>query len=260
MLKRGILVAALGVALSDCTHGNGVFQPPAQVEIPLEALVDSFGELSDSTGVQVLDWPWVAALSETGRFLAIGDRSYPYLRILDRESDSAWSFGLPGEGPGELGQPRAVEFVGDSALLVLHRQRLEVFGVTGEWQRGFPLSVLPFSVLTVTIGCSGKLYAYGALSRRRGIESTSWVHELKLGPEISAEPRLTIPGPGWPGYAGQQLGFDGARDGILIWHRYSHPEVGYWLPCDGAVPTVWSHSASKEVGEKTLSPGGRSGS
>jgi hypothetical protein len=220
------------------------FPPPARVEIPAEAVVASFGSLSDPSEMEVLTTVWLAALSETGRFLAVGDRAAPFLRVLDRETDSAVSFGAEGRGPGEILRPLALDFHGDSILLVLAGGRLERFGTTGEWLGGRPLTGLGLQVTSMTAGCGDGIFLYGVPGNHRRLDTVPWLHEVDFGPEPSAETRLEIPGRGYDFGWGGLHGFDGTKEGLVLWHMFKEPQVGYWLPCDGGQAKIWSHTAS----------------
>ncbi len=244
-MKRQLLLPLLMLAAA-CS-GEEAFPPPARLAIPAEAVLASLGELNDTAEVQVLASVGVAALSETGRFLAVGERAVPpFVRVLDRETGRAWSFGPRGRGPGELTSAYSLGFLGDSVLLVLNHQRLERFRVTGQWLGGHRLSDTGLLVSAITVGCGGRVFAYGAPAGRdtRSRDSVPWVHELELDPSVSSTDRLWIPGPAGQSW-GALFGFDGSADGLLLWHKFRKPEVGYWIPCDGREPTVWSHTVSR---------------
>ena len=243
----------LASGVGGCGAEEETFDPPARVAIPPEAVVASFGEISDTTGIQILVSAWVAALSESGRFLAVGDRSPPFLRILDRETGARRSFGPKGQGPGELMSAYGLDFLGDSMLLVLSAgQRLDRFTVEGEWLAGHRLQETGVSVMSIAVACGGRVFAYGVPLGDRQMDTVPWLHELELGPDVSAETRLRIPGTGYLVGWGGLYGFDGNADGVLLWHRAREPQVGYWLPCDGSAVSMWSHTVSREVVERMM--------
>lgn len=239
-LRLAVLVVTFGCAPEE------VFLPPARLAVPPEAVLVSFGVVEDSTGVHVLARPWVAALSESGRYLAIGEYAAPpLLRVLDRETGEAWSFGPRGRGPGELLSAHAVEFLGDSVLLVMSGQRLERFSVDGRWLAGYRPVEAGLTVVAIASGCGGRVYSYGAPVDARGLDSVPWIHELQLGPMVSSRPLFWTQGHAPRGW-GDLHGFDASEEGILLWHKRVEPEVGYWIPCDGSDPTVWSHAAAPQ--------------
>lgn len=258
MSARSLLALVAVVVTAGCSPEEG-FVPPARLDIPPQAVVASFGELEDSTGVQVLARPWAAALSESGRLMAVGEYAAPPLvRVLDRATGEVWSFGPRGRGPGELLSVHALEFLGDSVLLVLSGQRLERFTVAGKWLAGHRSADLGLVVSSITSGCGGRVFAYGVPTDRPGRDSVPVVFELGLRHDPTVEARFWIPGrAGWA--QGALQGFDGGDHGVLLWHKFSEPEVGYWIPCDGSEPTVWSHAASLDEVEAVISLGGRGG-
>jgi hypothetical protein len=248
--------------ISSCSLGEEVYQEPMRVVIPEEAVTVSFGELEDASGLQILTTAWVAALSETGRFLAVGDRADPFLRVLDRSSNAVTRFGEKGGGPGELRSAYAVDFLGDSIVLVLNGgSRLERFRPSGEWVSGHPLSGTGLLVFSVATACGGEVFAFGVPSGHRGLDTIPWVHELLFSSGIEAAERLSIPGKGYRIGWGGLNGFDGNDDGVLLWQKSTRPQVGFWVPCDGAPPRLWSHGGSERTVERTLAasdghPGG----
>lgn len=247
---RAFLLVAAVSATCGCANDAERFAPPATVPVRPEVVVASLGILSDTVdGTQTLSLVKAGGLSASGRFLAAADQSAPFVRLLDRATGSARAFGAEGSGPGELLGAHAIEFLGDSVLLVLSPgQRLNRFDVSGEWWSGIDLREAGVLVSSITSACGGVVYAYGVPGRHRQLDTVPWVHRLDFRSEIAATPRLRIPGTGYVLGYGALQGFDGSRDGILLWHKAMDPEVGYWLPCDGAESRVWSHGASGEPG------------
>lgn len=246
-----LAVTALAV-MAGCGGDDGRFAPPDRVEIPPEAVRSSFGELDDTTGVEVFNYLYGAALSESGRYMALASRSPPSLRVLDRRTDSAWSFGPDGEGPGEIRAAYGVEFVGDTALLVLSGgHRIERFGVRGAYLGGRRLADTGLRVADITAGCGGRIYAYGHPAEYRHLDAVPWVHELILEEEVSSRSLLELPGTdfrfGWGGLGG----FDGTEAGVLYWDKAQSPQVGFWLPCGRAEPGIFSHRATGEIRTRT---------
>lgn len=252
-------LALVAVVLTAGCSPEQAFVPPARLALPPDAVIAALGELEDSTGVQVLARPSAAALSRSGRLLAVGEYAAPPLvRVLDRATGEAWSFGPRGQGPGELISAHALEFIGDSVLLVLSGQRLERFTVRGEWLSGHWSADFGIRVSSITSGCSGRVFAYGVPAGRSSPDSVPWLFELDLDHDPSARVLLWTRGrSSWA--QGALQGFDGGDDGILLWHRLSIPEVGYWIPCDGSEPTVWSHAVSPDEVEAMIDMGDRGG-
>lgn len=248
MTGRDFLFAVLVLVLAACGYEDRDIDSPPDVYVTPEVLLGSFGSLSDTTGVEALGRIDDAALSESGRYMAVADESAPHVKVFDRASDSAWSFGAQGEGPGELRAAYAVEFLGDSSLLVLSGDhRLEHFSVQGEWRGGYRLSATDVLISSITAGCGQSIYAYGHPARYRHLDSLPWVHELRRDPEISARPLLWIPGTefyfGWGGLAG----FDATEDGVLLWDRAQTPHVGFWIACGSDSTRIWSRWAAEEI-------------
>jgi len=253
MQKRCIVWMVLVFIGGGCGAEEESFDAPARVAIPSEAIVASFGELSDTTEVDILTWARLASLSESGRYLTIGDHAPPFLRILDRKTGTKRSFAERGHGPGELMSAYSLDFLGDSVLLVLSAgQRLERFNVAGDWLTGHRLPDTGVLVKSIAVGCGERIFAYGVPVGHRRVDTVPWVHELKFGSEVSAEALLDIPGTGYfMGYGGLN-GFDGNSEGLLLWHRAREPQVGYWLPCDGGPAILWSHTAPREIVERSM--------
>jgi len=250
---KHLLPLPLLFCLCACGPEDGAFDPPARVSIPPEAVTASFGEMSDASGTEILSSPWVAALSESGRYLAVGDRAPPFLRILDRETGAARAFGPEGQGPGELMSAYGLDFVGDSTLLVLSAgQRLDRFNVEGEWVGGQRLRETGVLVMSITVACGSRIFAYGVPFGYRQMDTVPWLHELAFATGVSTEERLRIPGRGYRVGFGGLYGLDGNEDGVLLWHRAREPQLGYWLPCEGGVASVWSHTASREIVEQRI--------
>jgi hypothetical protein len=234
--------------LAACGDEQRRFDPPPYVYVTPEALNVSFGALSDTTGAEALGRIEDAALSESGRYMAIADQSSPHLKVFDRASDSAWSFGAKGEGPGELRAAYAVEFLGDSSLLVLSGDhRLKHFGVHGEWRGGSSLGPTDLLIGSITAGCGQRIYAYGHPAPYRNLDSLPWVHEVRRDPEVSTRPLLWIRGTEILFGRGSLKGFDATEDGVLLWDRAQAPHVGYWLPCGGDSVQTWSRWAAEEI-------------
>ncbi len=244
-----LLALALLLGPWGCGGGGESFDPPAVLALPPDAVVASLGVLSDTTDeARTLSSVVAATVSASGRYLAIADRSAPFLRILDRGTRTARAFGPKGRGPGELLAANAVEFEGDSLLLVLSPgPRLDRFDVSGEWSGGHRLGESGLLVSAITIGCGGALYGYGVPTDHRKLRSVPWVHRLVVDSQMTAEALLEIPGTGYIfSYGGALNGFDGSAEGILVWHKAKEPQIGFWLPCDGGPAEVWSHTASEE--------------
>lgn len=231
---------------------GGPYGTPERVEVPPEAVLTSFGAFDDPRGVETLGDPVAASVSESGRYLAVSDRSPPYLRVLDRQTDSTWSFGPEGEGPGEFRAADAVEFLGDSVLLVLARdQHLERFSPRGVFQGGRSLRESGLRVAFITAGCGSRVYLYGVPARYRHLDSVPRVHELRAGEELSASPVLEIPGTEFHFGRGGLVGFDGTESGVLYWDKTRDPEVGFWIPCSTGTPRIFSHGASEQMDIET---------
>lgn len=254
---RSLLAAALPLlavgSLAACGGADDRFGTPDRVHVPPESVVASFGELDDSTGVEVLSYVYGAALSESGRYVAVADRAPPHLRLLDRRTDSARSLAPEGEGPGELRTAWSVEFLGDSVLLALAEDlRIERYGVRGEWRGGHRLGGTGLLVSSITAGCGKEVYAYGHPAEYRHLDTVPWVHRLTLDEEASATPRLEIPGTdfrfGWGGLEG----FDGTDAGVLLWDKGRSPQVGFWLPCGGDSHRAFDHRAAREIEMETV--------
>lgn len=248
MTGRDFVFAVLVLVLAACGDEQRRFDSPPDVYVTPEVVLASFGSLSDTTGVEALGRVDDAALSESGRYVAVADESSPHLKILDRASDSAWSFGAEGDGPGELRAAYAVEFLGDTSLLVLSGDhRLEHFSVQGEWQGGYSLSATDLLISSITAGCGQSIYAYGRPARYPHLDSLPWVHEVRHDPEVSTRPLLWIAGTEVRFGRGSLKGFDATGDGVLLWDRAQTPHVGYWLPCGGDSVQIWSRWAAEEV-------------
>lgn len=248
---------ALSVWAGACS-AEEAFPPPARLTIPPEAVLASLGELEDSTGSECWPAPGWRPLPD-GPVSGVGEIAVPpFLRVLDRETGAARSFGPRGAGPGELTSAYALAFMGDSTLLVLSHQRVERFSVTGEWLAGRRAADAGLLISSLTTGCGGRVFAYGVPARHDGIELVPWVFEIEFDPEFSAKPLLWIPGRASPAW-GALFGFDGGGEGVVLWHKFSEPEVGYWIPCDGSEPTVWSHAASRDEVEAVIDLGNRGG-
>lgn len=248
MTGRDFISAVLVLVLAACGDDQRRFEPPPDVYVTPEVVLASFGSFSDTTGVEALGRIDDAALSESGRYMAVADETSPHLKILDRASDSAWSFGAQGEGPGELRAAYSVEFLGDSSLLVLSGDhRLEHFSLQGEWRGGYGLSATDLLISSITAGCGQSIYAYGHPARYRHLDSLPWVHEIHRDSANSTRPLLWIPGTefhfGWGGLEG----FDATEDGVLLWDRAQTPHVGFWLACGGDAIRIWSRWAAEEI-------------
>lgn len=245
---RDFVFAVLVSVLAACGDEQPRFDPPPDVYVTPEVLLASFGSLSDTAGVEALGRINDAALSESGRYVAVADGSPPHLKVFDRASDSAWSFGAEGDGPGELRATYSVEFLGDSILLVLSGDhRLEHFSVQGEWRGGYNLVPTDLLIGSITAGCGQSIYAYGHPARYRHLDSLPWVHEVRRDPEISARPLLWISGTEFRFGRGSLKGFDATEDGVLLWDRAQTPHVGFWLACGGDSTRIWSRWAAEEI-------------
>lgn len=247
-MTRSLSLILLALAVEGCSRDDAPLDRRSRVYVTPEAVLTSFGSLSDTTGAEVMSHIKAAALSESGRYLAVADRSPPYLRIFDRESGAARSFGPEGRGPGELRAADAVEFLGDSVLLVLARgYRLERFNVQGEWLGGYDLRGTELLTSSMTAGCGSRIYVYGIPAEYRRLDSVPWVHELSPVTRTTATPLVWIPGTdfhfGWGGLEG----FDGNGNGVLLWDRAQTPHEGYWLPCEGSSARIWSRWSAAEI-------------
>ena len=218
------------------------FGPPARLTLPAEAVIASLGELSDSTRARELAMPWVAALSPSMRYVAVGDRaSAPFIHVLDRQTDEAWSFGTMGDGPGELRRADALAFLNDSTLLVLSDHRLERYAVSGEWRNGYRVADAGLFISSITTGCDGRVFAYGVPLPHRSTgrpDTLAWLHELDLDETISAQERMRIPSPPGAMSWGALYGFDGSADGVVLYHKPT--SVGHWYPCNDSDGSEWS--------------------
>jgi hypothetical protein len=250
------IVLAMAVVVTTAC-GSETSVPPARLAVPPSEVVASFGRLQDESGVEELSRAGHATLSGSGRYLAIRDNAPPFIKVLDRVEQAAWSFGRKGEGPGELGSSStAVAFLGDSMLLVHSGQRLERYNVRGEWLDG---TRLPADVLTMslTTGCDGRIFLYGVPTDYRQLDPVPWLHEFDPT-SGNVNPILAIPGRAagsvrW----GALFGVNGTAEGVLVWHIHipSHTEVGYWVPCDGSPPSVLDKNFSGKTVEEAFFAG-----
>lgn len=255
-LLRAILIGSL---LATACGGESR-APVQQLHLPTSEALDSLGRLSDSTRAEVFSRIKDASLSPSGRFFAVSDEAPPYLRILDRVERTISSFGNEGPGPGELRGVHAVDFEGDSVLLVLAAGRLERFSVDGEWLGGESLSRRRIHPMSFAMGCGDRLFVYGAPVEHRELDSVPWLHEVDQSASSLTTPVLVIPGrAGGSVRYGALYGVDGTDDGIFVWHIQvqSGVEAGYWIACDGSEPILLEHTAGSVPAAEAFLVGGR---
>jgi len=230
----------LAFLLSACSGEE--FDAPTRLAVPPEATLFSFGGLADGAGGEALALVRHAILSESGQYLALGDYEAPFLRVVDRSTGAASSFGNSGEGPGEMRGVASIAFLGDSLLLVLTLgQRLERFTPAGEWIGGNSVREAGVAGYAMSVGCGGRLYMYGLPvgARARGDIAPAWVHEVQVNDTLTSLPLLTIAGALSVAYGSLQ-GFQATSDGVMIWHKPS--DTGYWLPCGEREADIWTQA------------------
>jgi hypothetical protein len=108
------------------------------------------------------------------------------------------------------------------------------------WQSVTSSSDQRLSVMSITSGCGGRQFAYGVPAELPRSDLVPWVHQLGGPTDDPSTPVLYVPG-GVGGNVrfGALIGFDGAEDGVFVWHpQLSGVETGYWIPCDGSEPYV----------------------
>lgn len=252
---------AILLALS-CTRPGDVTQPVLRVDVPDSAVEVLLGERADSVPAEVLTSIQEAVLSPGGRFVALIDRVPPFLRTFDRQERVARAFGTKGGGPGELPAAWGVEFLDDSTLLVLSASyRVERFRPDGRWLGAHRLDDTGLQFTSLAVGCGGRVFGYGVPRERRGLREVPWVHEIDLGEPPRARTLLSIPGHGFSFGWGGLNGFDAGERGVVLWHGYTDPEVGFWVPCEGGPPTIWDHAAgsTEELGRAFSGSGAQRG-
>lgn len=253
--------SALVLMLLLAACGSESDPEPGRFAIPEEQILDVFGQLSSEHEAEVFTGVRNAVLSVSGRYLAIADNSSPFVKVLDREKRQAWGLGRDGDGPGELRSAWALEFLGDSVLVVLDtNQRLTRLGVNGEWQSTVNMAEHGIHAMSITLGCDDRFFVYGVPAVQSGSGSVPWLHEVDLLGGSPTIARLIVPGgTGGSVRSGALFGLDGTGEGVMVWHRQltSDVEAGYWVPCDGSEPFVLDHTAGKQTVAEAFEVGGQ---
>ncbi len=252
---RVVRLAAV-LVLSGCGR-EPVEVPPLRLVLPDSAIADSFGSLDGPSGVGALTMITDAALSGSGRFLAVGDYTDPFVHVLDRETGESWAFGQRGQGPGELIMLYSMEFTGDSLIRLLSSSRLEEFTAAGDWLRGWRPADLGLRAVAFEGACSGRLFYHGNETHRRAVDSTAWLFEA-IGPAEPPRPRLFQPGVG-VSRSGPWVWLQGSAHGVAALHQQGEAETLYWIPCDGAAVVMdrWGFSVSSRAAESSSGAKGR---
>jgi len=94
----------------------------------------------EETAVQELQSPQALALSPDGKIIAVADTGNHRVRIFSAKSGRPiQSFGMRGDGNGQLEKPVSLSFDPKGNILVLDNERIQVFSGTGEWIKGVPM-------------------------------------------------------------------------------------------------------------------------
>jgi hypothetical protein len=214
--------------------------------------VTEFGDLE--TG-NVLGTVQDAAISPSGRYLAVLDRDDPHLRVLDREYDTAYVFGKEGEGPGEVKFPMSIAFLGDSVLAVLRSGAIDFFSPPGILRNTIQSSDLGIRAQAITDGCDA-LFIYGISGEEGRAAEPHWLHRVKVqsSPDRSV-PFLSLGGRSAAKW-GALEGLDGSDREIFLWHRPRNTEAGWVFDCEGeTVRLLQSRESETEVRTALLEDG-----
>jgi len=94
----------------------------------------------EETAVQELQSPQGLSLSPDGKNIAVADTGNHRVRIFSAKSGRPiQSFGMRGDGNGQLEKPVSLTFDPKGNILVLDNERIQVFSGTGEWIKGVPM-------------------------------------------------------------------------------------------------------------------------
>jgi len=94
----------------------------------------------EDTAVQELQSPQALALSPDGKNIAVADTGNHRVRIFSAKSGRPiQSFGMRGDGNGQLEKPVSLSFDPKGNILVLDNERIQVFSGNGEWIKGVPM-------------------------------------------------------------------------------------------------------------------------
>jgi len=236
-------------AITTAACGSDIPQEVTRLKIDPSHVVQSVGRLDGAPEAAILSGIRAAELSEDGRYLAIANGSPPFLRIFDRSSDSIWSFGSGGEGPGELRAPWGMSWLGDTAIVVLSGVRLDRFTIAGAWRGAIRLPDRGLVGMSVMTGCGDHVYVYGVPTGYAGMDPVPWVHEMPMDSISQPRPMLFVPGRAVGSVRfGARLGVDGTERGLFVWHRDipTRKEAGYWVPCDGSEPHMVDGTPTSE--------------
>lgn len=200
---------------------------PVQLDPDVRAVTE-FGDLE--TG-NVLGSVQDAAISPTGRYLAVLDRDDPHLRVLDREYDTAYVFGKEGEGPGEVKSPMSIAFLGDSVLALLRSGAIDFFSPLGILRNTIHTSELGIRAQAITEGCDA-LFLYGISGEEDRATKPRWLHRV----EVQSSPDHSVPFLSLGGRSaakwGALEGLDGSDREIFLWHRPRNAEAGWVFDCE----------------------------
>jgi len=94
----------------------------------------------EEAAVQELQSPQAVALSPDGKIIAVADTGNHRVRIFSAKSGRPiQSFGMRGDGNGQLEKPVSLSFDPKGNILVLDNERIQAFSSIGEWIKGVPM-------------------------------------------------------------------------------------------------------------------------
>ena len=182
MVRFGLLAALFSgiAACGEAVEGDG---PAAAPDVPTyEGAIDiEIGKLDGDDPYLFSDIMDVVA-DDAGRVIVV-DRQASEIRVFEPDGDFAFSFGGPGEGPGELSEPSRLQFGPDGELWVRESVRYSVFrldAANAEFKRVLR-SLTPGHIGVrdqFTFDGDGQLVAIGPV---RGADDASLEARLRLG-------------------------------------------------------------------------------
>jgi hypothetical protein len=250
-MKPWLLISVL-LCIGSCNRPADSLRSPSEIHrLTVEDAVVRFGSLTRENEVfsRIVD----ASLSRSGRFVVVLDEAPPFVHVFDRQDGAAWTFGVTGEGPGELRDPYSLEVLADTVLLVLNGNGIDWFKLDGTWKQRNRLGELGLLASAITTGCSDRVFVYGRSEGGTSSDTVSWLHELRLDSTPPNTTALKVWGSVSPVRFGSIEGLDATNEAVLLWHRSDWSQTGWWLPCSSLQPIrLTSRSATLTVSEEQV--------
>ena len=168
------------------------------------------------------------AVSDKGEIYVL-DNKAQHVKVFDQDGQYLRTIGRPGEGPGEVFQPRSLIYSTQNELIIANFRNISYFSLGGEYLRS--ISIAKERILSIDVDNVGNIFAV-SLERDKG------VYELKkYDPDLNKQ--FSIGSSPLPGQETRRTGKRNAFFTILRWDIINADQVVTGYAEDGYILKIF---------------------